>query len=76
MSILYYQSTYEETRLDESDVGDKKKWLKEGMDCNLLLWNGKVTFSSHNLLPYFTLKPLFSRPVLMMTKSGLNFLKT
>ncbi|KAK2414912.1 elongation factor P [Trifolium repens] len=35
-------STYEETRLDESDVGDKKKWLKEGMDCNLLLWNGKV----------------------------------
>ncbi|CAK8542098.1 unnamed protein product [Lathyrus sativus] len=35
-------STYEETRLDESEVGDKTKWLKEGMDCNLLLWNGKV----------------------------------
>ncbi|GAU30001.1 hypothetical protein TSUD_160860 [Trifolium subterraneum] len=35
-------STYEEIRLDESDVGDKIKWLKEGMDCNLLLWNGKV----------------------------------
>lgn len=35
-------STYEETRLDESDVGNKTKWLKEGMDCNLLLWNGKV----------------------------------
>ncbi|XP_058752612.1 uncharacterized protein LOC131625798 [Vicia villosa] len=35
-------STYEETRLDESQVGNKTKWLKEGMDCNLLLWNGKV----------------------------------
>lgn len=35
-------STYEETRLNESDVGNKTKWLKEGMDCNLLLWNGKV----------------------------------
>ncbi|CAI8612935.1 unnamed protein product [Vicia faba] len=35
-------STYEETRLDESEVGNKIKWLKEGMDCNLLLWNGKV----------------------------------
>ncbi|XP_006842488.2 uncharacterized protein LOC18432316 [Amborella trichopoda] len=35
-------SSYEEARLNESDVGDKKKWLKEGMDCNVLLWNGKV----------------------------------
>ncbi|KAI9092302.1 hypothetical protein K1719_027802 [Acacia pycnantha] len=33
---------FEEIRLLESEVGDKKKWLKEGMDCNLLLWNGKV----------------------------------
>ncbi|KAL6574480.1 hypothetical protein OROMI_011765 [Orobanche minor] len=35
-------STYEECRLNQADVGDKSKWLKEGMDCNLLFWNGKV----------------------------------
>lgn len=36
------QSTFEEYRLNDADVGDKTKWLKEGMDCNLLFWNGKV----------------------------------
>ncbi|KAL0375456.1 UNVERIFIED_CONTAM: Elongation factor P [Sesamum radiatum] len=35
-------STYEEFRLNEADVGDKSKWLKEGMDCSLLFWKGKV----------------------------------
>ncbi|XP_042470202.1 elongation factor P-like [Zingiber officinale] len=35
-------TTFEEFRLTEADVGDKKKWLKEGMDCNLLFWNGRV----------------------------------
>ncbi|KAL3615796.1 hypothetical protein CASFOL_040090 [Castilleja foliolosa] len=35
-------STFEEYRLNAADVGDKTKWLKEGMDCNLLFWNGKV----------------------------------
>ncbi|XP_022733821.1 uncharacterized protein LOC111287488 isoform X3 [Durio zibethinus] len=35
-------NTFEEIRLNEADVGDKTKWLKEGMDCNLLFWNGKV----------------------------------
>jgi len=35
-------TTFEESRLNESDVGDKQKWLKEGMDCNLLYWNGKI----------------------------------
>ncbi|XP_011002597.1 PREDICTED: uncharacterized protein LOC105109557 [Populus euphratica] len=35
-------STFEEYRLNEADVRDKTKWLKEGMDCNLLFWNGKV----------------------------------
>ncbi|KAG2538369.1 hypothetical protein PVAP13_9NG407700 [Panicum virgatum] len=34
-------TTFEESRLNEADVGDKQKWLKEGMDCNLLYWNGK-----------------------------------
>ncbi|EEE52642.1 hypothetical protein OsJ_35001 [Oryza sativa Japonica Group] len=31
-----------ESRLNESDVGDRQKWLKEGMDCNLLYWNGRI----------------------------------
>ncbi|XP_010464238.1 PREDICTED: uncharacterized protein LOC104744797 [Camelina sativa] len=35
-------TTYEETRLNESDMGDKTKWLKEGMDCILLYWKDKV----------------------------------
>ncbi|KAG4922258.1 Elongation factor P [Glycine soja] len=35
-------NTYEEFRLGEKEIGDRTKWLKEGMDCNLLLWNGKV----------------------------------
>ncbi|KAL8154437.1 hypothetical protein V2J09_012197 [Rumex salicifolius] len=35
-------TSYEEYRLSAGDVGDKSKWLKEGMDCNLLFWNGKV----------------------------------
>uniref|UniRef100_M4ELP5 Translation elongation factor P/YeiP central domain-containing protein n=1 Tax=Brassica campestris TaxID=3711 RepID=M4ELP5_BRACM len=35
-------STYEETRLNESDMGDKTKWLKEGMECSLLYWKDKV----------------------------------
>ncbi|PKI40954.1 uncharacterized protein LOC116190756 [Punica granatum] len=35
-------STFEEIRLNEGDVGDKTKWLKEGMNCNVLFWNGKV----------------------------------
>ncbi|CAN6575980.1 hypothetical protein FF1_010100 [Malus domestica] len=35
-------TTYEETRVNESSIGDKTKWLKEGMDCNLLLWNDKL----------------------------------
>nr|GLL36789.1 uncharacterized protein LOC109182012 [Ipomoea trifida] len=35
-------NTYEEFRLNASDVGDKTKFLKEGMDCILLFWKGKV----------------------------------
>ncbi|MCL7026020.1 hypothetical protein MKW94_001940 [Papaver nudicaule] len=34
-------TTYEEIRLNDSDVGDKKKWLKEGMDCVMHFWKGK-----------------------------------
>lgn len=40
--FLVMQSTYEETRLNEADMGEKTKWLKEGMDCNLLYWKDKV----------------------------------
>ncbi|GMI71914.1 hypothetical protein like AT3G08740 [Hibiscus trionum] len=35
-------TTFEEFRLSETEVGDKAKWLKEGMDCYLLFWDGKV----------------------------------
>ncbi|XP_072953827.1 uncharacterized protein [Typha angustifolia] len=35
-------ASYEEIRLNEADVGDKMKWLKEGMDCSLLFWNGRI----------------------------------
>ncbi|GLT69186.1 hypothetical protein SLA2020_413570 [Shorea laevis] len=35
-------NTYEEIRLNASDVGDRMKYLKEGMDCIVLFWNGKV----------------------------------
>ncbi|KAE8728120.1 Elongation factor P [Hibiscus syriacus] len=35
-------TTFEEIRLSEAEVGDKTKWLKEGMDCYLLFWDGKV----------------------------------
>ncbi|CAI0423788.1 unnamed protein product [Linum tenue] len=38
----FSQTTYEESRLSESDLGEKTKWLKEGMDCNLIFWKGKV----------------------------------
>lgn len=34
--------TYEEARLNEADIGDKNKFLKEGMECNVLSWNGRV----------------------------------
>ncbi|KAH9609239.1 hypothetical protein KSS87_015298 [Heliosperma pusillum] len=39
--LFILQTTYEEYRLSEKDVGDKTKWLKEGMDCIMLFWNGK-----------------------------------
>ncbi|KAK8511047.1 hypothetical protein V6N11_046372 [Hibiscus sabdariffa] len=35
-------TSFEEFRLSEEEVDDKAKWLKEGMDCNLLFWDGKV----------------------------------
>ncbi|XP_031265631.1 uncharacterized protein LOC116124059 [Pistacia vera] len=40
-NAMFSQNPFEETRINEKDVGDKTKLLKEGMDCNLLFWNGK-----------------------------------
>lgn len=40
--VFMDNSTYEETRLSDKEVGETKKWLKEGMDCILLFWNGRV----------------------------------
>ena len=36
------QTSFEETRMSAADLGDKTKWLKEGMECQVLLWNDKV----------------------------------
>ncbi|XP_039007400.1 elongation factor P-like [Hibiscus syriacus] len=35
-------TTFEEVRLSEAEAGDKTNWLKEGMDCYLFFWDGKV----------------------------------
>ncbi|KAJ8434257.1 hypothetical protein Cgig2_010467 [Carnegiea gigantea] len=43
MYVFMDLTTYEEFRLSEEDIGDKTKWLKEGMDCNLLFWNDQLT---------------------------------
>ncbi|KAH9296610.1 hypothetical protein KI387_040198, partial [Taxus chinensis] len=40
--VFMDMSTYDESRLSESELGDKKKWLKEGMECNVLSWNGRI----------------------------------
>ncbi|KAI5061586.1 hypothetical protein GOP47_0024091 [Adiantum capillus-veneris] len=40
--VFMDMESYEESRLNASDVGDKSKWLKEGMECNVLTWNGRV----------------------------------
>jgi translation elongation factor P/translation initiation factor 5A len=52
--VLFSQNTYEEIRLNTSDVGDKMKYLKEGMDCIVLFWNGKVFSNSINLCAVFS----------------------
>lgn len=40
--VFMDMETFEESRLNLSDIGDKNKFLKEGMDCNVLTWNGRV----------------------------------
>lgn len=40
--VFMDMSSYEESRLGESDLGNKIKWLKEGMECSVLSWNGRI----------------------------------
>jgi elongation factor P len=40
--VFMDMSSFEETRMSASELGDKTKWLKEGMECNVLMWNDKV----------------------------------
>ncbi|KMZ60890.1 Elongation factor P, putative, expressed [Zostera marina] len=40
--VFMDMTTYEEIRLNEENIGDRNKYLKEGMDCTLLFWNRRV----------------------------------
>ena len=72
INVLFSQSTYEEIRLNASDVGDKMKYLKEGMDCIVLFWNGKVFAKSITLCTVFSLLSL-TLFVLMLLMLGIRW---
>lgn len=36
------ESTYEQYAMTDSEVGDSRKWLKEGMRITVIIWNGKL----------------------------------
>ena len=40
--VLMDMESYEETRLNEADIGDRVKYLNEGMDVTAVFWNEKV----------------------------------
>lgn len=40
--IFMDMETYEETTLSKSDIGDRVKYLMEGMEVNVLFWNTQV----------------------------------
>lgn len=40
--VFMDMSTFEELRVTAKEVGDGVKWLKEGMECSILQWSGKV----------------------------------
>lgn len=40
--VFMDMTTFEETRMSASELGDKTKWLKENMECMVLMWNDKV----------------------------------
>ncbi len=39
--VFMDMSTYEETRLTGTQIGSSRKYLKEGMEVNVVSWNGK-----------------------------------
>lgn len=40
--VLMDMETYEESRLSEKQIGDRVKYLKDGMEVNVITWNGTV----------------------------------
>lgn len=40
--VFMDMETYEESRLDASQIGDRVKYLKEGMDVNVIRWGEQV----------------------------------
>ena len=39
--VFMDMGTYEETRLTAKQIGDSRKYLKEGMEVSVVAWNGK-----------------------------------
>ena len=39
--VFMDMNSYEETRLTASQIGESRKYLKEGMEVNVVAWNGK-----------------------------------
>jgi elongation factor P len=39
--VFMDMASYEETRLTEAQIGDGRKYLKEGMEVNVVSWNGR-----------------------------------
>jgi elongation factor P len=39
--VFMDMSSFEETRLTAKQIGDGKKYLKEGMEVSVVAWNGK-----------------------------------
>ena len=39
--VFMDMSSYEETRLTAKQIGDGRKYLKEGMEVSVIYWNGK-----------------------------------
>tara|TARA_Y100001970_G_scaffold294034_1_gene446091 strand:+ start:5920 stop:6483 length:564 start_codon:yes stop_codon:yes gene_type:complete len=40
--VFMDMSSFEETRLNSSQIGDKRKYLNEGMEVSVVFWNGKT----------------------------------
>ena len=40
--VFMDMETFEENRLDEGQIGDRVKYLTEGMEANIILWEGQV----------------------------------